>query len=56
MNVFGVPEHAGPYVNTTANDFAVPTQGLPKVALFAGMITVDCPNAKPDTTDEDEAA
>ena len=40
VNVLGVPEQAGPYVNTTAKDFGVPIQGSPKVAVFAGIDTV----------------
>ena len=52
MNVFGVPEHAGPYVKTTAKDFPVPPQGSPKVVLSAGITTVDCPNANALTSDE----
>ena len=40
VNVCGVPEHAGPYANTTANVLPDPPHGSPKVVLSAGMVTL----------------
>ena len=40
VNVLGVPEQAGPYVNTTAKDLPVPPHGSPNVVLSAGIVTV----------------
>ena len=40
VKVFGVPEHAGPYANTTANVLPDPPHGSPKVVLSAGMVTL----------------
>jgi hypothetical protein len=53
VKVFGVPEHAGPYANTTAKDLTTYPQGSPKVAISAGIVTEDCPIAKAATTEED---
>ena len=51
VNVLDVPEQAGPYAKTTANDFAPEHTVVPKTASVAEMETDDWPKANAETTE-----